>query len=472
MTFNSFSFRLLLWYSIVMFIALLTFGILVYWGISNEIYNDQEALLAEKAERLNEHMRIDDKKLDKDYIKDHSSSFQFEENGIFYQIYNTKKRLMKSKNSPPLFHIDTPKEITITSQIIETKDGYSYHILITPTTIYDKRNKSYTFHIITGRSTIYANNILERIRLYGMLLIPLLLIIAGLGGWFLAKRALVPITNLTTAARSITLKNINKELPAPPNPKDELGQLTLTFNEMIKRIRMGIESIQRFTGDASHELRTPLTIMRGEIEVALRKPRDTHEYQNTLYSSLQEIGFMEKIINDLLTLARIDAEKTYLQLRQTDINSLLSQVIQFHKNVASLKEITLHYYPSHKIIKQLLDPEKIRQVLSNIIDNAIKYTPSNGEIKISTQIIDQKIIISVSDNGIGIPKDELSHIFDRFYRVDKARSREMHSSGLGLSICKRIMEAHQGEIHVESKLNKGTRVEIILPATKPEKTAF
>ncbi|MBN2412697.1 heavy metal sensor histidine kinase [candidate division KSB1 bacterium] len=464
---NTISLRLTLWYSLVLLLALSLFGILLYSFVAKKIYDEQIGMLMERTDRLAEYMRIDDHKLDIEHIEDHRDELQFEENGVFFEIKNSAKTLTRSINFPAGLVTTVEDSDKNPNRKFKSSTGFTYHCLITRTTLYDDNKKPRKYTMIVGQSVIYVERVLNRIRLIVFLLIPLVILSAGAGGWYLARRSMKPVANITSAARDITLKNLDMQLPAPRNPDDELGKLVLTFNDMIERIRTGVQKIQQFTGDASHELRTPLTIMHGEIEVALRKSRNVSEYKKILKSSLQELIFMEKIVNDLLSLSRIDAGQVILQRNLYQIGLLMDEAIRYHKNSADSKYISIQYDNPFYNTNLLLDPDKIRQVFMNILDNAVKYSRNGGRINIYSQQDEKNIYVFVEDNGIGIPEKDLPFLFDRFYRADKARSRAMYSSGLGLSICKWIIEAHQGDIVIFSTENKGTTVKISLPLFQP-----
>ncbi len=460
---NTISLRLTIWYSLVLLLALSLFGILIYTFVAKKIHDEQIGMLMERTDRLAEYMRMDDNELDVDHIEDNRDELLFEEDGVFFEIKNSGKTLIRSINFPADLETTVADDNRNSNHNFKSATGYTYNCLITRTTLYDDNKKPRQYTMIVGRSVIYVERVLNRIRLIVFLLIPLIILSAGAGGWHLARRSMKPVANITSAARDITLKNLDMQLPEPRNPDDELGRLVLTFNDMIERIRTGVQKIQQFTGDASHELRTPLTIMHGEIEVALRKSRTVAEYKKVLRSSLQELVFMEKIVNDLLTLSRIDAGQVNLQRNLYQIGLLMDEAIRYYKNSADSKNISIQYDNTFYNTQLLLDPDKIRQVFMNILDNAVKYSRPGGSINVYSQKDEKYLYVFVKDDGIGIAETDLPFLFDRFYRADKSRSRAMYSSGLGLSICKWITEAHQGNISISSTENRGTIVKISLP---------
>ncbi|MCK5469399.1 MAG: GHKL domain-containing protein, partial [Cyclobacteriaceae bacterium] len=236
-----------------------------------------------------------------------------------------------------------------------------------------------------------------------------------------------------------------------------------TFNEMIDRIQSGILRIQQFSSDASHELRTPLTILRGEIEIALRKKRSGDEYKSVLVSLLEEVQRMEKIVDDLLFFTRADSGHIPLENIRGNLVEMIEENIRKMQSLAKEKTIDMSFHPGQSSIIYEIDPGKFSQLIANILDNAIKYTDYGGKIHLDIRQLDGQIRIEVEDNGAGIPEQEISKVFDRFYRVDRSRSSDSKSNGLGLSICKWIVEAYKGRILIKSEEGIGTTVIITLP---------
>jgi signal transduction histidine kinase len=231
---------------------------------------------------------------------------------------------------------------------------------------------------------------------------------------------------------------------------------------MLERLEKAFLSQQHFIQDASHELKTPLTILQGELEITLKKIRSAPEYEEVLQSSLEEIKRISKIVEELLLLARFEDQQAKLDCSRFNVGTLLTAVVDELNILAQQKEITLSC-----VINSLLtitaDEGKLKQVLLNILDNAIKYTGPGGIVSVHASAAVDNLEIKISDTGIGIPSHDLPYIFDRFYRVDKSRSSR--GFGLGLSIAKSIIEAHHGSIDAVSTLNQGTHITIRLPLT-------
>jgi len=301
-----------------------------------------------------------------------------------------------------------------------------------------------------------------------MITVPLALMVASLGGQFLAYKALKPVDNITQTARLITSKNLNQRIK-PPKVKDEIARLIETFNEMIFRLDQSFRQIKQFTSDASHELKTPLTILKGEVEVTLRKERTSPEYQQTLKSNLEEINWMSQIVDDLLLLSKVDSGELRLHKEDLNLTGILNEVVSQMNILAESKKLRIEASNHHEEVHIFGDALRIRELFINLISNGIKYTEEEGSIHITLTKDNQPdlgnpfVKIIVSDTGIGIAEEDQERIFDRFFRVDKARSREQGGSGLGLSICKWIVEAHQGEIEVASEIGKGSSFIVKLP---------
>jgi signal transduction histidine kinase len=220
--------------------------------------------------------------------------------------------------------------------------------------------------------------------------------------------------------------------------------------------------MRQFSSDASHELRTPLTVLKGQSELALGKERQPEEYQEVISSNLEEVQYMSKVLEDLFLLSKSDENQIALDCESVDLKSLIEEVCKHAEIIASEKniKIVVAYLEGLQVYG---DPVRLRQMVWNVVVNGIKYTQHGGEVKISVQGKGDGVLIIIQDNGIGISEEDLPLIFNRFYRVDKARSRQEGGTGLGLSICKFIVDAHKGSINIESKLGEGTKFKIILP---------
>jgi len=309
------------------------------------------------------------------------------------------------------------------------------------------------------------NTALRRLRFLLFLLLPITVLVTSIvAGEFLASVTLRPINDIIKTARQITAENMKLRITAP-NSKDEIRHLADTFNNMLDKIERSFATQRHFMQDISHELRTPLTILKGELEVALKRDRSQDEYSSILRSNLEEINNINRIVENLLMLLRFDAGEATLKKEPVDIAVLLEGVVNDLRAMAVQKGLTVDfsYNGSEKVILEV-DKEKLRRAFLNIIDNAIKYTPQKGNISVMLDNEKDYAKIVFKDTGMGIAKEDLPFIFDRFYRTDKSRSDS--SFGLGLSIVKSIVESHRGFIEAESLTGEGTAFTMRLPISR------
>ncbi len=305
---------------------------------------------------------------------------------------------------------------------------------------------------------------LAELRAFGVILSaagPLALATALGGGYVLARKALTPVDRMAAAARQISARRLDRRIEVP-HAHDELGRLAETLNDMIDRLRDSFDEMRRFTADAAHELRTPLAVLQSEAEVALRASRTEEEYRRVLESILEETVRLSRLADQLLTLCRQDAGLAPATVEQVRLDILVHNVAEHLRVVAAEKGLAWEITPLEPY-GVAGDAAQLRQVFVNLFDNAIKYTPAGGRIAIAGAIRDGRMVISVTDTGLGIPPEHLPHVFDRFYRVDKSRSRDPGGTGLGLAICKAIVESHGGGITIGGNLGTGTRVCVSLP---------
>jgi heavy metal sensor kinase len=293
---------------------------------------------------------------------------------------------------------------------------------------------------------------------------PILLVLGSLGGWFLARRSLAPIGYIASKARSITSSNLNERL-ATRGTDDEMDHLIRTINEMIGRLENSFKRVGEFTADASHELKTPLCALRGEAEVLLSRERSPEEYQEGLAHFMERFDYLNRLINDLITLSKFDSSKVELERIPIRLDLLIRDICSLFEVLAEQKKITLEMNSNQEIMV-FGDKARLQQLFTNLIDNAIKFTPEGGAIWVTVERDDGAVEIKIKDNGIGIPTEEQAKIFKRFYRVDKSRSRETGGTGLGLSIAEQVARAHQGRIEVNSELNQGSTFTVYLPIFK------
>ncbi|MCP4114438.1 MAG: HAMP domain-containing protein [Desulfobacteraceae bacterium] len=305
-----------------------------------------------------------------------------------------------------------------------------------------------------------TSNFLENI----YIAIPILMLLCIGGGVLVSRKPRKTIRNITRVTRNITSRNLRERLHVP-EVQDEISDLTVTINSMMDRLETSFHEIKQFTSDVSHELRNPLFALKGEIEVALSQKRNEYEYRESMQVCLERINVLIKMVNDLFLITRFDSNKVALEFEYVNLWDIARDMYEFFLPMAQEKKIDFSMGECEEIVIRA-DRVKLFQVFNNLLDNAVKFTPENGAIRIALgRSRDDGVELSVCDTGVGIPKDRLGKIFDRFYQVDPARSWTESGSGLGLHICKKIVEAHGGRIVAEQNQDQGACFRVYLPAT-------
>lgn len=320
-----------------------------------------------------------------------------------------------------------------------------------------------TYRVEVGASVGPLQAVLREWLVTFALAFPFLLAGAAGGGWFLARRALEPVRKIIHGAEQISSHNLGDRLPVP-RTGDELERLSTALNQMIARLDEALSHNRRFMADASHELRTPLTILRGELETLLQQTDGEPELQERIGSVLEEVDRLAKIVENLFALSRLDAGEAQAESVRFDLGQLAANTAEQMSLLAEDKEVTLQCLAPRAVTVEG-DRARLKQVVVNLLDNAVKYTPSGGAVTLSVVAAPGlgKAVLEVTDTGMGIPAGALPHVFERFFRVDKARSRELGGAGIGLSIVKAICTAHGGQVEVASEEGRGARFRVLLP---------
>lgn len=303
---------------------------------------------------------------------------------------------------------------------------------------------------------------LDNFRLIEKKALPVLVLLASLLGYWLSGRSLQPVNRIVQTAEQISAQNLSQRLEVP-QARDELRRLTETLNAMLARIQNSFQRITQFTADASHDLRTPVAVIRSTAEIALRRPRQPEEYREALGRILQTSEQTSDLLEKLLELARTDAGVVELEMRPVDLNEYVRKAQEQGAVLAAAKSLSITLTAPASSTWVRADESAIRRLLLILVDNAVKYTPVGGKCEIALWQNDQQAYVAVKDNGIGIAKDDLQTIFERFHRADRARSRETPGAGLGLAIARWIAETHGGTITVESEVGTGSVFQVSLP---------
>lgn len=322
------------------------------------------------------------------------------------------------------------------------------------------------FTLVAAQSLHRQQELLKEIAQAFLVTIPIALLLAGAGGYFLARKSLAPVVSMSEQAHRIGAENLHERLLVR-NEKDELGQLALSFNQLLHRLDQSFEQQRRFMADASHELRTPVAILRGEAEVALsQKARSAEEYRESLTVLHGESQRLTRIVEDLFTLARADAGEYTPSFADLYLEEVVAECVHSVRTLAQAKQISLTFEPADE--SQVHGDEALlRRLIFNLLDNAIKYTPAGGAIRIELRRADGEYCLFVTDSGPGVPRDLQPRIFERFFRADAARSRtetDGGGAGLGLAISRWIAELHRGRLELKHSDARGSTFAAYFPA--------
>jgi heavy metal sensor kinase len=470
--FRSLRSRLTLWYVLILAVILATSGFSWYLYFSKKLLGHVDERLCLVAEDLasfhlvfhNELSSVDSCQALEDFVRRRNW-------GEYVQILDEQGRLICCSKNLQEFHLPLNEgilqQVTQGNPHFETIRPLRPHPIRILTSPFVEQGRV-TKVLQVGVSLACMEQTLEELRLILLTFSPLAFLALSFGEWFLAGRVLSPVVRITRAVQKINAENLYRRLPVEKN-RDEIDQLAETFNSMLARLEDSFRKIKQFSADVSHELRTPLTILKGETEVALRWAKEPPEYCKVLESNMEEIDRMGQIIDDLLTLAKSEAGQMPLEIKEFSLSALLRELYLQGKTLGESKHIGVFFkLVVAEEIRIMGDETRLRQAFLNLISNGIKYTPAMGYLEISLDVEQDNAVVTITDTGIGIPKEHLPHIFDRFYRIDEARNREEGGTGLGLSIVKWIVEAHEGRITVTSMVDEGSTISVYLPMKGPK----
>lgn len=431
--FHSLRFRLVVWFLCIETAAFFLFSFLLYGLLSRNLYaHHDESLLASQRQ-----LRI----VLQPFAEENFRSLPIEESyfnsAIEIRSRDGSKILSSSQFKDISSSLPAPDMNKGESGFfsIETGSGEAVRILISPLS-------GEQYYLIQASKLGDIKHTLASLKILLAVIIPLVLVATSFGGYLIASRALAPVAEITDRAREIQAKNLDQLLDIKTSDI-ELRNLVITLNAMMDRLNQTFRSMEQFTMDVSHELKTPLTIIAGTLEVALNQERTAGDYKEAMQTVLDELNRMSRIVNQLLLLSSFDVGKSDIQREEIDLSNLLEKMFELTQPLAEDKSIqtSLHINVAPRILG---DSGQVSQVIINLIDNAVKYTPANGKIEIALDASNGNAVMTVSDTGTGIPAQEIPRVFEPFYQIDKARSGDNRGVGLGLSIVKRIVEAHGG----------------------------
>lgn len=459
MTRLSIGVRLTLWYVAIFALGEFVFGLGVWLILRHSLYDlvddSVEGQIEDLRNFLGSQKAVPLAKLREEmgaiYDHEHAGDFLevYDENGE--AIY--RSRLLQAQQ-PMLLPPDAVDRL-----VIRTRRVNGEHVRLA----FEKLNvDGRVYTIASGAPADDAVETLELFRSYLLIFAPLLLLVSAGVGYWMSRKALAPVDALVRTARDVSGTSLDRRLQTLKTG-DELQRLTDTLNEMLDRIESAFRKITQFTADASHELRTPVSLIRTEAELALRRSRTELEYKESLRQILQEAERTTQLIEQLLELARADSGRESLSMRPVSLPEILRSVVASWQPVAAARDVQFSSDISDLGVSVLGDHSLLRRLVDILLDNAFKYTPSPGSVCLALAVREETAVITVQDSGVGIAEQDQGKIFERFYRIDKARSREQGGVGLGLAIAEWIVLQHRGAITVESRKGEGAAFRITLP---------
>jgi len=455
---NTLRVRFALWTSTLVLIVLVIFGIYVYGSMARGLSTAMDNSLTISASQVTAGLNIDNGKLTlSESLMEAPENGDLRGRGFTIRILTPQGNILQELGP----YRGLPVSLTQSfSNLIDPASKTTVRIYNEP--VYD--NNQFVAIVQVAQSLDDARGTLQKLLVTLLVSVPILVAVAGISGYFLASRALAPIDQITATARRISAKDLSARLNVS-SIDDEVGRLTQTLNDMLARLDDSFQRERQFTNDASHELRTPLTAMQAILGVIREKRRTPKEYEQALDDLNEETDRLRTLVENLLRFARGDQQNNNL-FEEVDLSMLVKDVVDSLRPLAEAKQLTLNCEVTEKVTV-LGDSDELIRVFVNLLDNAIKYT-EQGQIDVIAKKDEKEILVSVQDTGIGIPPEHLSHIFDRFYRVDKSRSRQAGGgSGIGLTIARALVEAQGGRIWVESAgSGQGSIFNFTLPIVK------
>ncbi|MDE3196805.1 MAG: HAMP domain-containing protein [Acidobacteriota bacterium] len=434
---RSLRFRLTVWYACILAAALALFGGLIWFSLRQQLLKGFDRDLTDSAARFQTYFLRESAQESGNHLRAELNEF--------------------SQGLPDSTFLELSGGHGVEFRYADRAPSRPRHIRSIQTSF---ESDGETFHLTVGAATDSIHHTLELLRFLLIALIPVVVALACLGGGWISGRALRPVDELTSAAKSIGIENLSQRLPVP-STGDELQRLTEVWNEMLARLETAVTTLSQFAADASHELRTPLAVIRTNAEVALRRAREPDAYRESLREIEAEAERMTQLIEDLLFLAR-NGSGPGMPMRHVDLREVAAGVLNDVRDLATERDIHLLSELGERAAPLSGNAPALRRMLLALVDNALKYSPPGAEVHVSLESSYQHAAITVRDHGCGIPATDLPHIFKRFYRADPSRTGAGY--GLGLSLASTIASLHGATIRVESTEGEGSVFTVEFPS--------
>lgn len=467
MNYRSIAFRLSLWYAVLLSITFAIVGIATFFAVEHYLRSTQSEVLHRRTEQVENILQTVSGAPSSDTLAARvEMQIAPEFTNRFLRITRWPSTQIYVSGAPADYSFipaQVPAAVIWPQQFqlhrVELPDG-------TPLLVGRIREATASgdYLIEMGSSLASVEALRDRLLSILALILPILVLMAAAGGYFLVRRALSPVDEMTQTAASISIGDLNARLPVPPTG-DALERLSVALNEMLSRLRDSVQLSQRFLADASHELRTPLTIVKGELENLVTSPDCGPVAVDAIGSVLEEVERLKHLVEGLMAISRLDTGDAKRELVHLDLMELVATTTEQMRLVAEDAGINLEY-GDLRSVPVIGDRGRLQQVVVNLLDNAIKYTPRGGTVRLHTLRSGREGVLEIRDTGIGIPSEAIGHIFERFYRVDDARSRDSGGVGLGLAIVKAICSAHGALLEVTSTVGVGSRFTIRFPLAR------
>jgi heavy metal sensor kinase len=457
---SSIEFRLAAWYSVVFACGLAAFSVTAWFAMRASLYHAIDDELADRVRGVESFMSKQISALSIPEIRD-----EFREHSVLgpggdlFQVCDANGQWLYRSVALENLNVPIRTPASLRSALVENTALHG-RVLRFYSQVIAVNGQPYTVQVASLMSE--GLEALERFRLLLILAAPVLLLAAAAVGYFLATRALAPVDAISRAAQRINIENLTERLEVPCTG-DQLERLSETLNATFSRLEGSVRRIKQFTADASHELRAPIALIRTTAEVAVQRDRTASEYREALDDVLHESERTSQVVDSLMLLARADSGKETLDLERVDPSLIVKGAAEQGEKLAVAKGLKFELQMPTATGGITADADALRRLFLILIDNAVKYTPVGGTVSVQMGFNEGLFKASVSDTGIGISKNDLPYIFDRFWRADKVRSRAAGGAGLGLSIARWIADQHHGTLTADSKEGQGSVFRVSVP---------